>query len=259
VIVLMGAGPSPGVTTLAMVATAVAAERGEVLLVEADPAGGAVAGYAEIPWDPGLVSLAAASWGTVDRPALIAHAQPLGRAGVIVGPGTGQEATSALVALGAGFPAGLARFGGTVVVDVGRMWPTSPATPVVSAAALAVVVVRQQARSPLGTGAAMAKGAGLVAWLSSVEVRAAVVVVGDKPFGGRDVAEYLGAPVLAVLPEDARAATLAWHPGGAGKGSSLVRAWRDAVDAIGQLLDAPRGGPGVAGGEQAPAVPEVSR
>jgi hypothetical protein len=257
-IVMMGAGPSPGVTTLAMITTAVLAERSEVLLVEADPAGGAVAGYAEIPWDPGLVSLAGSSWGAVDRLALVAHAQPLGRAAVIVGPGTGQEATSALAALGGGFAAGLVRFGGTVIVDVGRMWPTSPAAPVVLAAELAVVVVRQQARSPLGTGAAMAKAAGLVAWLASVGVQTAAVVVGEKPFGRPDVSEYLSAPVLAILPDDARGAGLASRRAG-GKGSPLLRSCRGAADAMGRLVAIPPAGPAVSDGQQSAAAREVSR
>jgi hypothetical protein len=238
VVALASAAGSPGVTTLGMGwITAAAADDAEWLLVEADPAGGAAAAYGGLRWDLGLVSLAAGTWGDIDGAVLGAHAQRLADgAAAVVGPANGQEATSALTALGRRLVDGVGR-AGNVVVDVGRLWPSSPALELARAADLVVVVVAQMAGSQFGTGAAVAKARGLLGWLSSEAMATAAVVIGEEPYGRDELAAVLEARVLGVVPHDRRAA-LAVGAGG-GRRSGLARWYRSVAAGAEVLLGAP--------------------
>lgn len=235
-IVIGSAATSPGVTTIAMSWAAIAGEQAETFLVEADPAGGAAAAYAGLHWNPGLVSLAAGTWGSIDHAVLSAHSQELAPgARVVVGPGTGQEATAALAALGPRLAEGLVR-AGSVVVDVGRVWPASPAAQLVLAAELAVVVVRQQPGSHLGTGAAVGKARALAEWLAAGGVRTAVIAVGERPYPLAELEDYLGTVVLGVIPIDPRGAGAVGQR--SGRRSAIARACRGVVAKADTILSA---------------------
>jgi hypothetical protein len=169
-----------------------------------------MAAYTNLSWSPGLATLAAATWGDVDPTILAEHTQrtPLD-VRVIPGPGTGTEATSALVSLAGRYEGALAA-AGPVIVDAGRLWPSSPTAGLAAHAGLLVLVVAQQPGSPAGTAAAVAKVRGLVAWAADIgQDRVSVVVVGDRPYTAAEVSDVVGVPVLGVVPFDPRGASRA--------------------------------------------------
>jgi MinD-like ATPase involved in chromosome partitioning or flagellar assembly len=177
---------APGVTTVAWVLAAALAERGPAVLVEADPGGGAIAARTGRSVDPGLRSLAVAARRTPVTPELVAaHAQRIGRLGVVMAdpsPASVRSALTELSSLG-----GVAAAQADVwVADIGRLTERHL---LVAAVNLLVVV----------TSAAPAELAATWAWLQAGPDRPAVVVVPASGEPGR-IAADLGAAVLATGP-----------------------------------------------------------
>jgi MinD-like ATPase involved in chromosome partitioning or flagellar assembly len=217
VVAVAAAGGSPGVTTLCLALAATSTD--PVLLVEADPAGGMAAAYAGVGWNPGLVTLAAATFGSVDQELVREHTQPWrDRVQLLCAPGTATETAATLDALGDRLRVALSQ-SGQVLVDMGRLWPASPAAGLASSADLVLVVVGQHATSAAATAAAVARTRGLIDTLTSLGQSAvAAVVVGERPYGPDEIADALGVQIIGVIPSDSTgAATLATR-------SRLVRA-----------------------------------
>ena len=212
-VVLCSASGSPGVTTLTLTTARLAVPRTNgVVVVEADVAGGSMAAYTGCRFSPGLVSLAAQTWGDLDGDALAGHGQELAPGLVVLpGPATGREAWWALRSLGARLAEGLARVAAErlVLVDVGRLGEESPAAAVAAMADLLVVVVGQsRSLTAHAASAAVSRAAGLVGWASEVGIATGVVVVGAGPWPVAEIsAEFAayGAPVLGVVPHDTKA------------------------------------------------------
>ena len=194
---------SPGATTAALaLATAWSADH-EVVVVEADPAGGDLVARLQLPFEPGLVSLAAATrHGSVAGPVGHAHLQPLPCGGAaLVGPGSAEQAVAALRELRAGAFAGLAGEAGLVVVDCGRWSPGSATQPVIAAADLVLVVTRPTVE---GVVHLRSRAAGL---RREARDRAALLLVGERPYRAGEVDEAVGLRVAGVLADDPRGAT----------------------------------------------------
>ncbi|MEW6470656.1 MAG: hypothetical protein AB1679_00090 [Actinomycetota bacterium] len=194
---------APGVTTAALaMATAWSADH-EVVVVEADPAGGDLAARLGLPFEPGLVSLAAAARHGAASGA-VGHAQlqamPCGGS-VLVGPGSAEQAVAALRELRAGALAGLAGRGDLVVVDCGRWSPGSPTQPLISAADLVLVVTRPTVEGVVHLRSRMA------ALRREAGDRVAILLVGERPYRAADIDEAVGLRVAGVLADDPRAAT----------------------------------------------------
>lgn len=189
---------SPGATTVALALAAAWAEDGEVLLVEADPAGGDLAVRLGLRSHPGLTSLAAAGRRSSSSLDTRTHSQALASgARVVLAPTAPEEAAAAVAALANRLPRDLASSGGNAVVDCGRWHPTSPARALLERADLAVVALRptvegvEHLRSRLDT---LAVPAG----------RLAVALVGERPYGPAEVEAALGLPVLGSVAVDPR-------------------------------------------------------
>ena len=250
VIAFASAKSSPGVTTtVAALAASWPASR-DLHIAELDPAGGDLVVRFELAPEPGLVTLAATGRRDLRVDTYLAHTQPLPSARgtdgperrILVAPVAADQASAALAALRYGLPKVLASAEADVLVDCGRLDPSSPAYEFAVGADLLVVVTR-----PL-----VSEIHHLAARLSSVKARAvSLLVVGDRPYSVTDVAEVVGATPLGTIPADDRAAealTLG-HPHALRvlRRSRLLRDARSVAEALATWLG-PQAHGGVPGG-----------
>lgn len=214
---------SPGVTLTALTVTAALplADGRRKVLLEADADGGSLAARYQLGRQPGLVTLAAASRHGLGREDIWAHAQalPCGLA-AIVAPERADRATSVLATSAKALAPWLASLAHVdVIVDCGRLSPSSPALPFAHHADAVFMVIRPVAEQvqPAAERALALQGAGRwVAW----------VLIGERPYSAADVAEATGIAVAAVLPDDPRSAEALLRGGSSSRlrRSPLVRA-----------------------------------
>jgi hypothetical protein len=86
-----------------------------------------------------------------------------------------------------------------VVVDCGRLHPSSPALPWARAAERTLLVVRPRLDEVVALRPMAER-------LSAAGVDVGLVCVGDRPFDPVEVAEQAGLPLLGVVPDDRAAA-----------------------------------------------------
>lgn len=202
--IVVGSVRSGGATTLAL---ALAAHL-DAVVIEADPDGGVLALRYGLGREPGLASLAVA------RPPveMADHAQRLpGGLAVLVAPESPERTTQLLTMAGDRLASILAGDGTRpVVVDAGRLGPTSPALCLARAAAAVLVVARPTAEHLLAAAERVA----------TLGPTARLVLVGSGPYRAHDVAAQLDCPALGTIADDARAARAL--AGGGGR-SALAR------------------------------------
>lgn len=212
-----------------------------LLVVEADPAGGDLAARLGLDRQPGLMALAADGRRELTPEMVWKQTQPLAGAAsaqVLTGPVSAEQAGAALSALGSRFARLMAELDGVdVLADCGRLDPASPATPLVRAADLVIVVARPSAPQ-------LQHLAALVTSLGS-GVPVALVLVGDRPYGVVEAGRAVGAEPLGTIAHDARAADLLAGASGSPRllrVSALLRTARTAAEALATRM----GPPGVA-------------
>lgn len=249
-VALASAKGSPGVTTTARVLASVWPR--DVVLVDADPAGGDVALLARSQdgraLDPerGLLSFAAdARRGLTDRPVEEHLQQVVGGLDVLCGVGAPDQMVGVAPALPQ-LGAALGRMPDRdVVIDLGRLDPSSPVLPLAAAAHVLVLVVRPHLE-------AYAHLRNRLRWLAQVaDPRARVpqtgvllVADGRDRHSARDLAqllahEQLPARVVGQVADDARAAdVIAGRLERPVARSLLVRSVRDVVDPVRALVTA---------------------
>ena len=198
----ISAKASPGVTTaVQLVADAWPLGRA-LLVVEADPAGGDLAGRLGLRPDPGLVSLASEGRRGLSGDIVDAHVQAAGEGvSVLLAPAGARAASAALSVLADRLADALGQtVERDVVVDCGRLGPASPAWPLVRAADAAVLLTG-------ATATDVAHARPLVEDVAAGSTVVGVVVVGEP--GGRgerypaeEVAEALGVPLWGTLPAE---------------------------------------------------------
>lgn len=217
-IVFASAKGAPGTTTAAI---AVASWLDDVVLVEADPAGGALAVRYGLGREPGLLTLASSRSGTSE---IDAHVQILpGGTAVVVAPETPGQAHHLWQVGARAILDSLVGSDRPVIVDAGRFGPSSPAAPLLEDADAVCVVSRPVAEQ-------LIPAASLAERLD----RAGIVLVGDGPYTSGDVTTQLSVPVLGVVADDPRAAT-ALVNGGSGRAvtrSTLMRSARVLAEAL---------------------------
>jgi hypothetical protein len=207
---------SPGVTTLGLGLAAVW-PGGASLLVEADPSGGDVAVWYGLSEDPGLVSLAAAARRATGAGLdVLDHAQRLDR-GMYVVPGpAGADQTRAATALLASRP-GLLRSAvgasdgvSAVVVDLGRLDPDSPASPLLNDLDVLLVV----SRGGVNDLAHLAARGPVLADQRGVRQVGMLLTQGCR-YRVREVEDAVGLPFFAAVPyDDVSAAAVTGSPPG---------------------------------------------
>ncbi|WP_239153467.1 hypothetical protein [Virgisporangium aliadipatigenens] len=207
-----------------------------MLLLEADPSGGVVAARFGVAQQPGLASLAAAMrhGGEVTT---ADHVQHLGL-GVtaVVGPGSAETATGAVAVLSAHADTTVAALAPAVIVDVGRLFPGTPAGGLLAAADVVLLAVSptmealDHADSRISALRDAAPGA-----------RFGLLVAGKGPFPVDEVGDRLDVAVQAELPRDRwGAGVLAGRLTGRGwRRTRLARALHDTVTALEAETHAP--------------------
>ncbi len=218
--IVIGSVRSSGATTLAL-ALAGCLER--AVLVEADPDGGVLALRYGLAREPGLATLAASR--AEAGGSILEHAQALpGGLPAVVGPESPAQATRLLATAGKRLLHVLAGASEELqlVVDAGRLGPSSPAAGLLAAADVVLVVARPTAEALVGAAERVA----------DLGPSAGLVLAGPGPYRAEQVSAQLGCPVLATVADDARAAgTLA--EGGSSKTlarSALLRSARSLAE-----------------------------
>lgn len=227
-IVFGSARGAPGATTAAL---AVASWLDDGVLIEADSAGGVLALRYGLGREPGLATLIAAR-GSGE---LLDHAQRLpGGLPVVVGPESASRATHLWRTGGAGIARATTATDHTVVVDVGRLLPDSPARGIVATADRVAVVCRPEAEQLIAA-------ADILHGLRGDGAQAGLVLVGEGPYSRSDVSAQLGCRVHGVLADDQRGAAALASPHGsrALARSALLRSARSLAATLTDSSAAP--------------------
>jgi hypothetical protein len=179
----------------------------EAMIVEADPSGGDLAAWFDLPIVPSLSTVVTStfdtSWPDIDRHTRVAESGLR----LISAPASAAEAHHA-VALSAAFlaPALAAVRAPTALVDAGdaSQWPT--AHPLVASAAVTVVVHRQWSHSARAAGVRLQRLAEQVDAAATTSSGLVVAVVGADPFHFDQIesflAESVGTTAIVGLPVD---------------------------------------------------------
>lgn len=254
VIAFASAKSSPGVTTALVALAAGWPQEREILVVEADPAGGDIAPRFDLSTDPGLVTLAAAGRRQLSPDTLWNHVQTLpGKraAQVLVAPASAEQTQAALSAVRGRLAEVLGRLQDRdVLVDCGRLDPGSPAFELMGAADLAVLVVRP----------VLSQVHHLHARVTSLPstTPTCLVTIGDSPYSPLDVAGTVRMQLAGSLAHDGRAAAVLAGEGGGGRDLARSRLLRSATGlAEGLLAGLTARRPVPAGPPPVPPVPPV--
>jgi hypothetical protein len=220
---------SPGATT-ALLAAAAVWPTADVTVVEADADGGVLAarfGLSLHPEAPTLMSLLAATRHDTTAGVVAEHAQRLpGGLPVVCAPSIPEAASPAAAQLADRFEALTSLATCDVLLDVGRVRPSSAAWRLASSCEALVVVVRpvvEELEPLLGRLESL-----------SVGRRLAVAVRGAGPYGTADVAEaVVGRAEVCSLPEDGRGVAVMYgHRAGKLDRTAIVRSARRLAEAV---------------------------
>lgn len=221
---------APGVTTATVAFASVLA--GRVLIVEASEDGGVLAARYGLTLEPGVTTLAAASRHDPDPSLLWAHTQALpdtdDRIVALVGPPAAEAAQLVWRTGGERLAGMLADIDDVaVLIDAGRLPPSSAAAPLIAKADRLVVVVQPRVDQLQALTHRLPALRDLADDLD-------VLLVGDQPYGPAEVATTLDVPVLGVLADDRAAADALAGVGSARRlGRSLLL--RSAASLVGRL------------------------
>lgn len=198
-------------TSVALAASWPAAE--DVLLVEADPTGGDLAAWFDMPVTPSLSNVVTrvldGSWPEVERLTRIA---PVGLR-VLPAPAGAGEAQQAVTESARSLVTTFAALRTPIVIaDIGGLAAVAPSHPFLGMASVAVVVHRQAPQSSRAAAVRLQRLADQLTALQGSVPTIVVAVVGAVPFGHDEVAKFLSATiddvVVVALPTDELAAAV---------------------------------------------------
>ena len=208
-------------TTTAIALTAAWPPGERAVAVELDPTGGCAAAWLGVPTDPGLTAIVAQagslSWQTIQA------ATQLTTSGVelIAAPIHSGPASAAVSAASATMlPIMSAAQDVTFVVDAGQAAASIPAAAM--QAGFVVVVHRQNAASAPAAAVGLERLAALCASLESRAMPHAVLMLGRRPYGVDELAEFVGTDSVHELPDDPYSAAV--FAGRSGRQRRLLRA-----------------------------------
>jgi MinD-like ATPase involved in chromosome partitioning or flagellar assembly len=196
-------------TTVALAASWPATD--DIVLVEADPGGGDLAAWFDMPVSPSLSTVVTrvldGAWPEIERHTRLAD----NGVRVLPSPARAGEAVQAIGEAARSVVPSLAAMRTPIaVVDTGRPASVASSHPFVAAAAVTVVVHRQSPQSARAAAVRLQRLADLVEQFSTSPSALVIAVVGARPFGIDDVESFLGGSVGRIpvvgLPEDALAA-----------------------------------------------------
>ena len=217
---------SPGTTTAAL---AIAGCVPDAVVVEADPDGSVIAPRFQLRREPNVASLATATRASLDREVIAEHAQLLpGSVPAVIGLASPEHSISFWRNAGPRLAASLAALDDQLVIlDAGRLTPTSPVALLTEHAALTVLVARPTPEELLALSHRHAA-------IRERTRSCALLLVGNRPYGPTEVARQLDIDVLGVISHDPRAAAaLAGLGNGRGlRRSALARSAREVATAL---------------------------
>jgi hypothetical protein len=246
VIALASAKGSPGVSTAALALTL--SWPRDVLLIEADPAGGdLMAGYVhgEIAADRGLAHLAVSARRETLNDGLSAQVIDFSlaseRTSRLFVPGIGDPAQAPVV--DGAWPVMIRYFAGLsspaspqprdTIVDCGRLAVAYPPMAVLYEADLVLIVVRRSLRSASATLPYLASLRQAIASHGGDPDRVALLAIERGEYRSSEVTRALGVPIVATLPwREKDAAALSEGAGKISVASGLLRAAKTAAAAI---------------------------
>lgn len=197
---------SPGCTTTALALAAVwpGPER---LLLEADPGGGDLGPWLDLPQAPGPVGLAAAARHDHVSETVWDHAQQIADGlHVVVAPVGAEQASACLATVAATAIRHLpGRDPRVVIADCGRLDPGSPALRIAMEADLTLLLVRPQVSDLAHLAPRITGLTGVGLKLGLLLAPAAGRVPGEPTYGTQEITSTLDLPVHAAIPADARA------------------------------------------------------
>lgn len=205
------AGDACTTTTVALASAWPVAE--DVIVVEADPSGGDLAAWLDMPASPSLSTVVTrvldGSWPEVERHTRLADSGLR----VIPAPPRAGEAAQAVSESARSLVTTLATLRSPVVIaDTGHL-PAAPAThPFVGSSAVTVLVHRQAAQSSRAAAVRLQRLADQIEALATLPAAIVVAVVGAVPFGIDEIESFLrdsvGEQAVIGLPVDDLAAAV---------------------------------------------------
>ena len=220
-------------TTTALALAALAPSDTPTIMLECDPSGGDVAGWAGLAGSPSwssAVSGADRSWRGVHR-----HLQCLpSDLHVMVAPPAADRASTVVNHAAERFAPMLSELADVVAVaDCGR---TIGSNPWLEHSNLIVALIRQAA-SPGASLTRIDRTVDLCRNLTAASVPVMMAVVGRRPYDAIEIANAAGCPLLGVLPEDPTGAALAAGAWTVGRGASRSELAREARTLSARLVE----------------------
>lgn len=234
-VALLSLKSSPGVTTGALALAGFWPGGRRAQLIEADPAGGEVGCWYQIPGEAHLAALATAGRHASDPQLVAEHAAELpGGLAVVTappGPEQAQAAVDLLAREGAGLLRALRADDAVTVIDIGRLDPSSPARGIVRHADVVLLLARP----------VLAEITRVAARIEAVKAEArqdaqVAVVLHGRGYPPGEIEATLRTPVLGTLPRDEHAAAVLAGRASTHRGLERTALAR-AAHALGNALD----------------------
>lgn len=223
----------------------------EIVVVEADPSGGDLAAWFDMPVAPSLSTVVTritdGSWAELER--FVRTADSGIR--LIPAPARAPEANQAVGESSRTFVPSLAAMRAPVaIVDTGAVQATPGMHPFVGAAAVTVVVHRQAAQSARAAAARLQRFADTLDAFASVAANVVVAVVGAVPFSLDEIQQFLAGsvgatPVVGLPVDQLTAGVYAGRTGVSPRRLArlpLARASRDLAVTVERSIDHQTGG-----------------
>jgi MinD-like ATPase involved in chromosome partitioning or flagellar assembly len=179
----------------------------DVIVVEADPSGGDLAAWFDMPVAPSLSTVVTrvldGAWPEIEQHTRLADSGVR----VIPAPPRSGEAAQAVSEAARSVVTTLATLRSPVVIaDTGRLQPAPAANPFVGSAAVTVLVHRQAAQSSRAAAVRLQRLADQLEAMATLPAAVVVAVVGAVPFGVDEIESFLndaiGEQTVIGLPVD---------------------------------------------------------
>ena len=223
----------------------------DAIVVEADPTGGDLAAWFDMPVAPSLSTVVTrvldGAWPEIERHTRLADSGLR----LIPAPSRAGEATQAVGESARSLVPSLAALRSPVTIaDTGELQPSPASHPFIEAASVTVVVHRQAAQSSRAAAVRLQRLADQLDALATVPTSLVVAVVGAAPFDHGEIETFLsgsiGSVVLIGLPVDElSAAVFAGRSGVSARRLGrlpLLRAARDLAAVVERSLEDQPGG-----------------
>ena len=192
-------------TTTTCIALAAGWPGDDVLVLEADPSGGSLAGWLDTPSSPSLATIVANIGGrdatdasVMSTVSAMTHHSSSGIR-FIAAPLRALPARRAIEEAAVVVVPALATSGVTVLADIGRRHPGDVAPALLGSAATTLVVHRQHAASAAAEAVRLERLVELVERLTATTRTLTLAIVGADPFEPAEIAEHVDASVPGTL------------------------------------------------------------